>query len=245
MINVILTVDVEYDWGAATTDNLQFLTGLYNFLDDTNSRATLFVLGDIAEKVAEFGVSKNVEIASHSMSHANLREASEEELVNEIEGSKNLLEKTFETKVYGFRAPFFTPPDSLWDILKRVGYHYSSSLVAGYFPGRYNNKIESRPFDKEGIKEYPLQSFRFLHFPLGLSFMRLMYPVSKLMVPKKPYMFYYHTTELLRTWPGEEEPLGIRLMYGINRGRRARRLLYSFLEKHAPTKSIRDHLLSY
>ena len=245
MIPVILTVDVEYDWGASTTESLQFLTGLYNFLDDTDSRATMFVLGDLAEKVAEFGVSKRVEIASHSISHTNLQGVSEDELASELEGSKNLLEKVFNTTIYGFRAPFFMPPDNLWEILKRLGYTYSSSLVAGWFPGRYHNKIEAKPFDKDGIKEYPVPSFRMLPLPFGLPFMRLLHPISKLFIPKKPYMFYYHPTELLRTWPGHEESAATRLLYGINKGRKARRILYDFLQKHSPTQSIRDHLLSY
>lgn len=242
---MILTVDVEHDWGGSTTENFQFLTGLFNFLDDTDSRATLFVLGEVAEKLAEFGVSKRVEIASHSMSHTNLREASEDELVDELQGSKNLLERTFGTKVYGFRAPYFMPPENLWEVLKRLDYLYSSSLVAGWFPGRYHNRIKAKPFSKGGIKEYPVQSFRLIPLPFGLSFMRLLYPLSKLLVPKKPYMFYYHTTELLKGWPGPGEPLPVRVLYGINRGMRARRILYEFLERHAPTQSIRDHILSY
>jgi hypothetical protein len=238
----MLTVDVEHDWGAATNQNLQFLRGLFDFLDDTGGSATLFVLGEVAEKLAETGVPKGVEVASHGMSHANLQQVSEDELAEEVAQSKAVLETAFNRKVKGFRAPYFLPPDNLWEVLHATGYEYSSSLVAGWFPRRYHNKVASKPFDRDGVKELPVPTFRFLPFAFGLSFMRLLWPVSKLLVPNKPYLFYYHTTELMATPPGDEEPRWVRLLYGLHRGMRARRMLYGFLEGKAPTSSVEQVL---
>ena len=237
---MILTVDVEKDWGRETLDSLVFLRGLSDFLDDTGSSATIFVAGEIAEKAEETGIPKSVEIASHSVNHPNLRAIGEEEVLNQIVDSKTTLENVFKTEVQGFRAPFFMAPDNMWILLRDSGYTYSSSLVAGRFPGRYNNKIPDRPFEKDGIKEYPIQSFRFLRLPYGLPFMRILSPLSKVIGPGDPYMFYYHLTELLEKRPGPGESLSVRTVYAIRRGRKARKMLYGFLNENAPTKSIRD-----
>lgn len=237
---MILTVDVEYDWGYETLDNLVFLRGLFDFLDDTDSSATLFITGNIAEKVEEFGVSKRVEIASHSMNHSYMRTLTEEEVLSELQESKVTLEKVFNTKVHGFRAPYFLPPENLWILLRDLGYTYSSSLVAGRFPGRYNNKISDRPFEKDGIKEYPIQGVKLLKTPFGFPFMRTFHPLSKVFAPNEPYIFYYHLTELLEKRPGPKEPLSARLFGGIRRGRSSRKILYNFLNENAPTNSIRD-----
>jgi len=237
---VILTVDVEYDWGYETLDNLVFLRGLFDFLDDSDSSATVFIAGNIAEKVEEVGVSKRVEIASHSMTHPYMRTLTEEEVLSELQESKVMLEKVFNTKVHGFRAPYFMPPENLWILLRDLGYTYSSSLVAGRFPGKYNNKISNRPFEKDGIKEYPIQGAKLLKTPFGFPFMRFLHPFSKVFIPNELYMFYYNLSELLEKRPGPKEPIYTRLLYGIRRGRKARKILYNFLNENVPTKSIRD-----
>ncbi|MBR9689342.1 MAG: polysaccharide deacetylase family protein [Candidatus Altiarchaeota archaeon] len=239
---MILTVDVEKDWGDDTINNFIFLDGLFNWLDDTKSSATLFVVGDVAEKLQEKGIPKTVEIASHSMTHTNLKTLTENDLLDEIQESKAILELTFKKKIKGFRAPYFTAPDNLWELLSHTGYSYSSSLVAGWFPGRYYNRIKPHPFEKGGIKEMPIQSFRFVPIAFGLPFFRLFWPLSKLIVPKNPYIFYYHPTELLPTSPGPNEKILTRFIYGLHKGRRARRLLYEVLGKAGTTQSIEDYL---
>ena len=239
---MILTVDVEYDWGYRSTESLGFLPKLFDFLESTDSSATLFVLGEVAEKLSETGVPKTVEIASHSLHHSNLRSLATEQLRQEIIQSKKVLEKQFRTKVRGFRAPYFIAPDSLWSELSSAGYTYSSSLVSGFFPGRYNNRIPEKPFKKDGIFEVPVQSFRLVGLPFGLSFMRLFFPVSKILAPKTPGMFYFHPTELLDRPPGPAEPFLIRLLYRRNRGKKAEKILFDFLQEHSPTQSVRQAL---
>jgi|GEM_PF-5308453 len=239
---MILTLDIEHDWGLETTKSFMFLSGIFNWLEDTKSSATLFVTGNVAEPLNEIGLPKRVEIASHSMSHPDLTKISENDIINEIQESKATLESILKTKVKGFRAPYFMAPPNLWEILFQSGYKYSSSLVAGYFPKRYHNKIKPFPFTRNGITEVPLQSFRLLHVPFGLSFMRIMWPFSKLITPKKPYIFYYHPTELLAEPPGPAEGKFIRILYGINRGQMARKILYQFLQKQGQAVSVSKYL---
>ena len=236
---MILTVNVGHDWGYKTLGRLVFLRGLFDFLEDNDSSATLFVVGNIAEKVEEFGVPKRVEIASHSMNHQDMSVLTEEEILTELQESKATLETVFKTKVHGFRAPNFIPPKNLWILLRDLGYTYSSSLVAGRFPGRYSNKISDRPFDKDGIKEYPIQGVKLFKTPFGFPFVRSFHPLSKILAPE-PYIFYYHLTELLEKRPGPEVPLYARLLGGMHRGRGARKILYNFLNDNAPTKSIQN-----
>jgi len=239
---MILTLDIEYDWGFETTKNFIFLRGIFDWLEDTKSSATLFVTGNIAESLKDIGLPKRIEIASHSMTHPDLTKISENDLVNEIQESKATLESILKTKVKGFRAPYFMTPSNLWEILAQSGYKYSSSLVAGYFPKRYHNKIKPFPFKRNGITEVPIPHFKLIHVPFGLSFMRLMWPFSKILTPKKPYLFYYYPTELLAEPPGPKEGKLIRILYGINRGQKARKILYQFLQKQGQTVSILEYL---
>ena len=242
---MILTVDIERDWGMETTKNFQFLSGLFNWLEDTKSSATFFVAGNIAEPLNEVGVPKRVEIASHTMNHVNLQKVSENDVINEVQESKATLESIFNTKVNGFRAPYFLAPENLWEVLSQNGYTYSSSLAVGWFPKRYYNRIKPKPFKRNGVTELPVPKFRFIPFAFGLPFMRLMWPISKLLTPRNPYMFYYHPTELLAEKPGPQEGKYVSLLYGLHRGQRARRLLYDFLEKKEQTTSIEKYLKTY
>ena len=117
---------------------------------------------------------------------------------------------------------------------------YSSSLSNGK---KYKElKFGSEPFEKDGITELPFQKTRFFPFTFNFQFYRRFYPFSKLFVPKECSLFYYDLTELLQTFPGSGLSWKERLLLSINRGRKARKILYPFLEENAPTQSIQDAL---
>ncbi|MBR9680174.1 MAG: polysaccharide deacetylase family protein [Candidatus Altiarchaeota archaeon] len=240
---MILTIDIEPDWGYDSSDNLQFLPEIFDFLRSINSCATLFIVGSLADRFKDIRIPKKFEIASHSMNHRDLTKLDEQEQMNEIVQSKEVLEHKLKTKINGFRAPFFLAPDHLWSLLGSAGYSYSSSLVSGFFPGRYKNKIPDKPFERQGIKEIPLQSFQIFGFPFGLSFLRIAHPISNRFVPKDKRIFYFHPTELLERRPGPLESKLVRLFYQINRGKKAKKILFDFLESQAPTQSIRQAYL--
>jgi hypothetical protein len=236
---VILTVNVGQDFGRNTTENFKFLTGLFEFLDDTRSSATVFIQSSAAETLSDLAFPKSAEIASGGDSGRNLTILTENEIADEITNSKKCLQAIFRTKVQGFRAPFFMPPANLWKALEATGYAYSSSMFQKDVHGKLP---QDGVIYRDGVKEIPIQKMIILPVHFGLPSYRLLYPLSKLFVPRRPRIFYYSTAELSDIFPGQNEGLLSRIVLSINRGRRARRLLYPILNKFAPTVSISEFL---
>ncbi len=237
---MILTVNIGNDWGKDTNENFDFLPGLFSFLEDTESSATLFIQSQVAEKLKSIGVPPGVEIASLGVSGKSFGVLTEDEIAEEIVSSKKSLETLFKREILGFRTPDFFCYENLWSLLRNAGYVYSSSLSKGK---KYKNfKFDSKPFEKDGITEFPFQKTKFFPFTFNFQFYRSFYPFSKLFEPKNCTLFYYDLTELLQTFPGSGLSLKKRLLLSINRGRKARRILYPFLKKHAPTQSMTEAL---
>ena len=166
---MILTIDVEVDWDSTSkkTDSLQHLPAIFDMLKETKSSATLFVVANVAKELKKLKVPKNIEIASHSISHQFLNQSTPEQRKAELVKSKKVLEKTFKTEVLGFRAPGFLTYETMWQDLWDAGYFYSSSLVSGIFPGRYCQFFKG-PFFRNKILELPLQHFRLIPVAFGL-----------------------------------------------------------------------------
>ena len=237
---MILTVNVGGDWGRDTNENLDFLPGLFDFLEDTGSSATVFLQSKVAEKISDLGVPDSVELASLGVSGKSFGILTEDEIAEEIAASKKSLESIFKTKVLGFRTPDFFCSEELWPFLKVSGYVYSSSLSMGK---KYKEiKFDAEPFEKEGIMEFPLQKTKIFPKTFNFHFFRRFYPFSKFFVPENCSLFSYDLTELLQTFPGSGLSWKKRLNLSINRGRKARKILYPFLEKNAPTSSIKEAL---
>jgi len=240
---VILTIDVEADWdsGSKKTESFRHLPDIFEMLEETNSSATLFVVADVAKELKSLGVPKTLEIASHSLSHRFMDRATPEQRRKELVESRTVLDKVFKTEVIGFRAPGFLTYDSMWEDLWKAGYFYSSSLVSGVFPGRYLHFFKG-PFFRNHILELPLQHFRLVPVAFGLPYYRLLYPLSKIIHPKNPRIFYMHPTEFMETYPSAEKNRLIRRMYSIRRGEKARRIFKEVFAKFGPTTSIKSYL---
>ena len=222
---------VGFDWGYDTTENFHFLEGLWDFLDDTRSRATLFVVGNVAERLAQSGISKRVEVASLGMSGEAVAELDEDKLLEELKSSKAMLESMFHGKVKGFRAPGFRPNLKQWELLKLLGYEYSSSTLPSVIPRRHG--VPREPFRFQGIVELPASG---LFLPFGLTLLRF-FPPAKLLSART---FVYSTTELIAKAPNTSLPR--RLLAGFRRGKPARKVLYDYLYGHAPTSSVEQYL---
>jgi len=189
----ILTLDLEYDFETDRLDNLKFIPKILDFFDEHKVKATFFVLGELVKDNEELikEISRKHEIASHSFSHKRLNKLNGFELEEEIKKSKEAF-KEIGINVKGFRAPYFITNKRLWNVLKKNGFEYDSS-VAGFFPGRYLN-FNLKPRKINGIIELPVPNLIF-PFPNGLSYHRMLYPFSKLL--KMNYMFYFHPCEFL------------------------------------------------
>lgn len=107
---------------------------LLQFLDDRGVRATLFIVGWLAD--LEPGMVKRCgaaghEIAAHSWDHRLVTAQEPEAFRSSVRRNKALLEDLTGTPVVGFRAPSFSiVPGAEWafDVLLEEGYRYDASL---------------------------------------------------------------------------------------------------------------------
>ncbi len=132
------------------------------FLDERNIRATVFVLGKLAE--SDSGLIKEIaaaghEIAFHSYAHVHLNKDTTENFRQQSYQSKAFIEDLIGQAVYGFRAPAFSlTRQSLWvqDVLQELGFRYSSSVLPANNPINGFPGAPAQPFLwQNGIIEIP------------------------------------------------------------------------------------------
>ncbi len=135
---------------------------ILDFLDERNLKATVFVLGRLAEDepvlIKEIS-SKGHEIGFHTYSHIHLTRESRENFKQQSKSSKAFIEDLIGQKIVGFRAPAFSLTNkSVWalDILKELGFVYSSSVLPGNNPINGFPGVPRRPFLwPNGLLEIP------------------------------------------------------------------------------------------
>ncbi|RMD80962.1 MAG: hypothetical protein D6815_12980 [Candidatus Dadabacteria bacterium] len=167
------------------------LTRALAFFERHGIRATLFTIAeDLGDRLKRARLMEAVkcghEIASHSLTHGDLRRMTAEEQELEIRESRMRLSQSLGTEVIGFRAPGFGWVDDLPQKLAAAGYRYDSSrfwspnrdsaAVAGVGRGqsRFARTLGS-------IIELPLPAYRPLPLPfhpsyaavLGLAYFRI------------------------------------------------------------------------
>ena len=112
---------------------------LLSILAETNSKATFFVLGLVAERYPELVrqlIAAGHEVASHGYEHVVLSRLTQAQFEQDIAKSKNLLEQITGMEVNGYRAPEFSiGSTTAWalDSLAKLGFAYDSSI----FPIRH------------------------------------------------------------------------------------------------------------
>ena len=126
------SVDVK-SWGSHVS-RLEFqMERLLTLFEQTNSKATFFTLGWVAEKhptILKKIVAEGHELASHGFMHQHLCRQSRSEFTDDITRAKKVLEDCAGIEVKGYRAPCFSiQADNEWahDTIASAGYQYSSS----------------------------------------------------------------------------------------------------------------------
>ena len=140
--------------------SLNGLDKLLKLLNKYDARATFFVTANFALKHERIikELSKNHEIASHSVSHSSFSE-------NDLKKSKIILEKIIGKEVKGFRMPRLKKVNPK-EIIK-AGYTYDSSINPTFVPGRYNNFSETRiPHYKDNLLIIPTSVTPVVRFPI-------------------------------------------------------------------------------
>lgn len=113
---------------------------LLGIFDETQVRATFFVLGWVADRFPELVrriAESGHEIASHGYAHRLVYDQTPTAFRDDVRRAKRLLEDVTGHPVIGFRAPSYSvTPRCLWalDILIEEGYTYDTSI----FPIRHD-----------------------------------------------------------------------------------------------------------
>jgi polysaccharide deacetylase family protein (PEP-CTERM system associated) len=192
--------------------NVDVILGL---LDESNSRATFFPLGWIAERypqVVRRIVDAGHELASHGYGHQRASDLTPEQFRDDISRAKKILEDLGGVAIRGYRAPSFSINHENWwavEELGNAGYEYSSSI----YPVRHDHygmpdapRFAHRPNGETGILELPPTTVplfgRNLPAAGGGWFRLLPYEVSRWMLKRvnaqdnAPCMFYFHPWEV-------------------------------------------------
>ena len=153
-----ISVDVE-DWPQSSWDRSLPITerAAHNtrrvlaLLDRAGVRATMFVLGKLAERFPELVREIDAaghEVASHGYGHEEIFKQTRDEFAADLRRSKDFLEQTIGKPVVGFRAPDFSiVGGSLWalEVLAEQGFRYDSSIFPVKRPGTAFPTGPSRP----------------------------------------------------------------------------------------------------
>lgn len=210
----VISVD---DWASLPSRVERNTERLLELFERTDTRATFFVLGWVAEhhpalirKLAEAGH----EIASHGYSHQLIYRQTPDVFREETRRSKILLEDLAQQPVTGYRAASYSiTRASLWalDILSDLGFTWDSSI----FPIRHDRygipDSPRQPYiirtPKGGqLREFPLTTARVLGLTVpaagGGYFRQFPYPLFRALFRqasrggRRPQMFYLHPWEI-------------------------------------------------
>jgi polysaccharide deacetylase family protein (PEP-CTERM system associated) len=190
---------------------------LLELLDRHGVRATMFVLGWVAERAPELVREISAgghELAIHGYGHQRVTELTPDEFRQDVRSAKRLLEDIAGVEVRGYRAPTYSiVKETMWavDILLDEGFLYDSSI----FPIRHDRYgIPDAPrfpwvvrsANGSRLVEFPISTVRVLGMNLpfvGGGYLRLLpvgfahWGMRRLNeVEGKPAIVYVHPWEL-------------------------------------------------
>ena len=179
---------------------------IFNILELTNTKATFFCLGWIAEtypEVIKEIVSRGYEVGSHTRMHQLVYEQTKIEFKKDLEHSVKTLEDLTGQKVKYFRAPGFSITENekwAFEILVNNGIEVDCSIFParrahGGFPS-YKESIPSIiKYNGIELKELPINYIKFVDKAImysGGGYFRLLpYPLIKRWTKKSHYVMSY------------------------------------------------------
>ena len=198
----------EQDWQKYESRIVENMERIFNILDKTNTKASFFVLGWIAEKypsVVREICERGYEIGSHTALHQLVYNQNRDSFFQDVDRSIKTLEDISGKKVKMFRAPGFSITEkSLWafEVLSELGIEIDSSVFpAGRAHGGMKSYGTALPsileYNGVRLKEFPINTKSFLNSSIifsGGGYFRLV-PYSKIKKYTKEsnyVMSYFH-----------------------------------------------------
>jgi polysaccharide deacetylase family protein (PEP-CTERM system associated) len=215
---------------------------LIELLAQTETKATFFVLGWVAERHPELVkalAQRGHEVASHGYGHELVTNQTDREFKDDVRRSKQILEDLTGEKVFGYRAPSFSITDRTpWalEILAEEDYLYDSS---SYTRLERSEKVMSAGGLREivtasgNIFEVALSTANLwgLQFPIaGGGYFRLLpYSASRMFLRQfekadRQFVMYFHPWEIDPDQPRMDGPLVSKCRHYLNLKRTKKRL---------------------
>jgi len=204
------------DWDAQPSRVIEPTHRLLDLFDQTESRATFFVLGWIAErnpKLLRTIADRGHEIACHGYAHELVYQIGPERFRSDLRRARAAIEDATGRAVRGYRAPSYSiTKASLWalPILVEEGFDFDSSIFPVRHPrygipdfARWPVRVEFG--DGGSIREFPLTtlSLGFFNLPLaGGAYLRFLPPAlfrwgfARLEAADRPAVLYVHPWEI-------------------------------------------------
>jgi len=198
----------ERDWQKYEPRIVQNMEKIFKILEDTNTKASFFVLGWIAEKypnVVREICDRGYEIGSHTNFHQLVYNQDRNSFFQDVDRSIKTLEDISGKKIKMFRAPGFSiTEENLWafEVLHELGIEIDSSVFPasrahGGMPKYGVAQPSVLKYKGAQLKELPINTTSIFNTPLifsGGGYFRLLpYPVIKHLTKSSDYvMSYFH-----------------------------------------------------
>lgn len=159
-------VGSEAEWTKHEVRIYENVDRLLHILDDTDSRATFFIIGWIAKTYPDIvkRIAEKYEIGSHTLNHQLVYDQSPQEFKTDVDASIKLLQDLTGKPVKYFRAPGFsirkTEPWA-FEILHDLGIEVDCSVFPahhahGGFPSYGKAEPSIIEYHNKRIKEFPI-----------------------------------------------------------------------------------------
>lgn len=205
------------DWDSLPCRVEQNTARLLQLFDDTNIKATFFVLGWVAERYPQIVrdiKAQGHEIASHGYSHRLVYKQTQQVFREETAKSKAILEDQSQSPILGYRAASYSiTKQSLWalDILAELGFSWDSSIFPTHhdrygIPGSPEQPYRITTTNGAELIEFPLTTAKVLGQSIpaagGGYFRQYPYALSRWLFERasenqtKAQIFYLHPWEI-------------------------------------------------
>jgi len=189
------------------------LSKILDLLEDSNNKATFFILGNVAEKnkpLIKKISNAGHEVASHGYNHKPVYRHTPETFREDLKKSIQVLSDMTGQRIVGYRAPNFSPTriskEWFFSILQEHGIVYDSSVSFSLFHHNYDKSWKKQGYFEisKGIIELPVSfiSLGPIMFSLGGGYFRA-YPyqftrwcLNYANRNNQTFIFYIHPWEL-------------------------------------------------
>jgi len=123
---------------------------MMNICEQNNARFTFFIVGISAEENPSFVqemIDRGHEVACHGFFHNRFDFLTKEEIEIDLTKCQETFWKHFKYEIKGFRAPYLKMSSKVYQVLRELGFTYSSS----YMSSDDTSKIEFH-----GLREYKI-----------------------------------------------------------------------------------------